>query len=90
MAICFFAQLLWPVLLFGAEPVAELQSPRPLSLHENRNPNMRYEALEGPYEVYENRAAGSGRKIALHFLVIPAKHPPPQPSPVLVPDGRPV
>ena len=68
MAIRLFAQLLWPVLLFGAEPVAGPPNPPPLSLHQSRNPNMRYEALEGTYEVYENRAAGSGRKIGLHFV----------------------
>ncbi len=89
MTICLFTRLLWPVLLFGTEPAAGPANSPPLSLHKNRNPNMRYEALEGTYEVFENREAGSGRKIGLHFIVIPAKSPNPRPDPIFVLAGGP-
>ena len=89
MTICLFARLVGSVLLLGVEPATGAQSPPPLSLHQHRNPNLRYEALEGTYEVYENRAAGSGRKIGLHFIVIPAKSPNPKPDPIFVLAGGP-
>jgi len=38
-----------------------------------RVPDVEEEVLCGRYEVYENRAAGTGRKIGLNLVVLPAK-----------------
>ncbi len=38
-----------------------------------RVPDVEEEVLCGRYEVYENRAAGTGRKIGLNIVVLPAK-----------------
>lgn len=40
-----------------------------------RVPHVEEEVLCGRHEVYENRAAGKGRKIALNVVVLPAKTP---------------
>ncbi|HEV7671365.1 MAG TPA: alpha/beta hydrolase [Thermoanaerobaculia bacterium] len=40
-----------------------------------RVPDVEEEVLCGRHEVYENRAAGTGRKIALNVVVLPAKTP---------------
>lgn len=47
------------------------------------------EARCGTYEVWENRAAKSGRKIPLRVLVIPAKGPDRQPDPFVFFNGGP-
>jgi len=44
-------------------------------------PQMPAEALCGTYEVFENRAARTGRKIPLHIVVLPATGPHPLPDP---------
>jgi hypothetical protein len=36
-------------------------------------PDVEEEVLCGHYDVYENRTAGAGRKIALNIVVLPAK-----------------
>jgi pimeloyl-ACP methyl ester carboxylesterase len=41
------------------------------------------EVLCGRYEVYENRAAGTGRKIGLNLVVLPAKTPDGAPDPLV-------
>ncbi|MBI3449919.1 MAG: alpha/beta fold hydrolase [Acidobacteria bacterium] len=41
------------------------------------------EVLCGRYEVYENRAAGTGRKIGLNIVVLPAKTPDVAPDPLV-------
>src|SRR5580765_4303602 len=43
----------------------------------------------GTYEVYENRAAGKGRKIGLYILVLPALSKTPAPDPVFWLHGGP-
>jgi len=47
------------------------------------------EILCGSYEVYENRALGSGRKIPLKIVVIPALAARPEPDPIFDMDGGP-
>ena len=44
---------------------------------------MEEEVLCGRYEVYENRAASTGRKIGLHIVVLPAKTPDAEPDPLV-------
>lgn len=48
-----------------------------------RVPDVEEEVLCGRYEVYENRAAGAGRKIGLKIVVLPAKTPDPAPDPLV-------
>lgn len=47
------------------------------------------DALCGEYQVWENRAAKSGRKITLPILVIPAVSPNPKPDPIVPLGGGP-
>jgi pimeloyl-ACP methyl ester carboxylesterase len=46
-------------------------------------PEMEEEVLCGRHEVYENRAAGAGRKIALNIVVLPAKTKAVAPAPLV-------
>jgi len=46
-------------------------------------------ALCGDFEVYENRAAGAGRVIALHVIVLPATGRDPRPDPIFLLAGGP-
>ena len=48
-----------------------------------RVPDVEEEVLCGRHEVYENRAAGTGRKIALNIVVLPAKTPDVAPDPLV-------
>jgi pimeloyl-ACP methyl ester carboxylesterase len=48
-----------------------------------RVPDVEEEVLCGTYEVYENRAARQGRKIALHIVVLPATTPDVAPDPLV-------
>lgn len=48
-----------------------------------RVPDVDEEVLCGRYEVFENRAAGTGRKIGLNIVVLPAKTPDPAPDPLV-------
>ena len=48
-----------------------------------RVPDVEEEVLCGRYEVYENRAAGTGRKIGLNIVVLPAKTPDVAPDPLV-------
>ena len=48
-----------------------------------RVPDVDEEVLCGRYEVYENRAAGTGRKIGLNIVVLPAKTPDVAPDPLV-------
>lgn len=52
-------------------------------------PNLTKDAVCGKYEVFEDRAAKSGRKIALNILVLPALAGKPAPDPVFVLAGGP-
>jgi pimeloyl-ACP methyl ester carboxylesterase len=47
------------------------------------------DALCGQYQVWENRAAKSGRKITLKILVLPALGPHPKPDPIVALGGGP-
>jgi len=48
-----------------------------------RVPEVEEEVLCGRYEVYENRTAGTGRKISLNIVVLPAKTPDAAPDPLV-------
>jgi len=48
-----------------------------------RVPGVEEEVLCGRHEVYENRAAAKGRKIALNVVVLPAKAPEVEPDPLV-------
>ncbi len=52
-------------------------------------PDMPPEARCGTYEVWENRAAKSGRRIPLRVVILPAKSPDRQPDPVVYLNGGP-
>ena len=47
------------------------------------------QAVCGSYEVFEDRAAGSGRRIALKVVVLPAEQPQKQPDPLFILSGGP-
>lgn len=63
--------------------------PAPLKLSPCRLPRVEREARCGTYEVFENRAAGKGRKISLRVVVIPAVAKPVQPDPLVFFEGGP-
>lgn len=69
--------------LLTALPAASLE------LKPCRLPGLDREARCGTYEVFENRAAASGRKIPLRVAVIPASGTPVEPDPVLYFEGGP-
>jgi pimeloyl-ACP methyl ester carboxylesterase len=52
-------------------------------------PSYRQEVLCGSHTVFENRAAGEGREIEIHFAVIPAVGETAEPDPVVVFAGGP-
>lgn len=61
-----------------------------LELKPCRLPEIEGEALKcGTYEVFEDRAAGTSRKIALRVVVIPARETPVEPDPVVYFEGGP-
>ncbi|XXF78771.1 alpha/beta hydrolase [Myxococcaceae bacterium GXIMD 01537] len=68
----------------GAAPPA----PR-LALSPCRIEGIPWQARCGTYEVYEDRAARSGRKIALRVVVVPALAPNPEPDPLFYLAGGP-
>lgn len=68
--------------------LALLASP-PLELEPCRLPDLDREARCATHEVFENRAAGTGRKIPLRVVVIPASGTPVAPDPVLYFEGGP-
>ncbi len=63
--------------------------PSPLKLAPCHLPKVDREARCGTYEVFENRAAGSGRKIPLRVVVIPAAGKPVAPDPLVFFEGGP-
>lgn len=52
-------------------------------------PNQKVDAFCGTYEVWENRAARSGRKIGLKVVLVPALSPKPEPDPIFFFAGGP-
>jgi pimeloyl-ACP methyl ester carboxylesterase len=61
-----------------------------LELKPCRLPEIEGEALRcGTYEVFEDRAAGKGRKIPLRVVVVPARETPVEPDPVVYFEGGP-
>ncbi|HEX6864885.1 MAG TPA: alpha/beta hydrolase [Thermoanaerobaculia bacterium] len=60
-----------------------------LDLKPCRLPGLDREARCGTHEVFENRAAAAGRRIALRVVVIPASGTPAAPDPVLYFEGGP-
>jgi hypothetical protein len=95
-----FRGLLFVSILAGSAVLAGAQAKAP-SGSAVRNPPAKpdFEACDVPnvpgggrcatYEVYENRAAGKGRKIGLHLLVLPALSKTPAPDPVFWLHGGP-
>jgi pimeloyl-ACP methyl ester carboxylesterase len=75
----------------GLTPAAEAAAPAPkLELQACTGiPGLPPEARCGTYEVWENRAAKSGRKIALRVLVLPAQGPDRLPDPFVFFNGGP-
>jgi pimeloyl-ACP methyl ester carboxylesterase len=67
---------------------AEAAPPR-LELAPCKLPGFEGEARCGTYEVFENRAAKSGRRIALRVVVIPAREKPVLPDPLIFFEGGP-
>jgi pimeloyl-ACP methyl ester carboxylesterase len=62
--------------LFGtAAPAPAAEPPHRPELTPCKQPGLPPEALCGTYEVFENRAARSGRKIPLQIVVVPATGP---------------
>lgn len=55
----------------------------------SQTPNLTKDAVCGKYEVFEDRAAKAGRKIALNMLILPALSAKPSPDPVFVLAGGP-
>src|SRR5436190_19556274 len=72
-----------------AAPVLAAETPRRLELTSCQKPGMPAEALCGTYEVFENRAARTGRKIPLRVVVLPAKGPERLPDPIIYFAGGP-
>src|SRR5262249_60384206 len=67
---------------------AQCQSPR-AALHPCSLPGAAGEARCAKYEVFEDRAARRGRKIALNIVVLPAVGPSPAPDPLFWLHGGP-
>jgi pimeloyl-ACP methyl ester carboxylesterase len=71
-------------------------TPQPMAPHTWRIPltpckavDGRVDAMCGRYEVFEDRLAGSGRKIKLNLMVLPATDEKHEPDPVFLIDGGP-
>jgi pimeloyl-ACP methyl ester carboxylesterase len=80
------------LLILGAGSVhAEKPEPPPprLALSPCRLPGVPEEARCGTYEVFENRDAHAGRKIAINVAVLPATGPQRLPDPIAFFDGGP-
>jgi pimeloyl-ACP methyl ester carboxylesterase len=75
--------------LWAAAPGFAAEPPRRPGLTACKEPGMPVEALCGTYEVFENRAARTGRKIPLHIVVLPATGPDPLPDPFVYFAGGP-
>jgi len=78
------------VLIFLVIPFGVLQAQQTTPTHAITSklktchvPNVDEEVLCGSYEVFENRAAGTGRKISLNIVVLPAKSSDIQPDPLV-------
>ncbi len=79
--------LVLAALVAGCAP-GEAPAPR-LALSECRLPGVESPARCGTWEVYEDRAAGTGRRIGLKVAVIPARRRASEPDPVVVLAGGP-
>ncbi len=83
---------LWLGLLLAAaacKPSPTAKRPSRIALTPCRLEGVTREAVCGDYEVFEDRAKQSGRKIALHLAVIPALAPSPEPDPFVMLAGGP-
>jgi pimeloyl-ACP methyl ester carboxylesterase len=74
--------LLLPLDLSTPAPAARARGPAQ-KLSPCRVPEVEEEVLCGRYDVYENRAAGTGRRISLNVVVLPAKTKPAAPDPLV-------
>jgi len=77
------------VSLCAAAPALAAEALRRPELTPCKEAGMPAEALCGTYEVFENRAARTGRKIPLRVLVLPAKGPDRLPDPIIYFAGGP-
>lgn len=77
------------ITLLAAAPGLAETPQRPTWLAPCAEPGMPPGTLCGNYEVFENRAAGTGRKIPLHVVVLPATGPERLPDPFVYFAGGP-
>jgi pimeloyl-ACP methyl ester carboxylesterase len=77
------------LVLSTALPTSGAATQPSLKLAPCRLPGLEREARCGTHEVFENRASGSGRKIALRVVVLPARSAPAAPDPVVFFEGGP-
>ena len=78
----------WPIGLALAISTAHLAATTP-ELKPDHIDGVEGELRHGRYEVFENRAAKSGRRIALNILVLPALEPQKNPDPLFILAGGP-
>ncbi|MES1241511.1 MAG: alpha/beta fold hydrolase [Acidobacteriota bacterium] len=71
---------------FAAQPHPSRSKLKPCKAQRG---GVEVDALCGEYQVWENRAAKSGRKLTLPILVIPAASPNPKPDPIVPLGGGP-
>src|ERR1700728_2027969 len=70
-------------------PSARVHAPWQKKLQPCALPDVKGDAFCGSFEVYENRDAQAGRKIALRIAVLPALAAQPEPDPVFIVNGGP-
>src|SRR5204862_3313425 len=80
--------LLAGLLLAACRPESH-ELPSSIALTRCRVNGIEASVLCGKYEVWENRAARTGRRITLHVAVIPARMPSHEPDPIMVLAGAP-
>jgi len=88
LAVTLIAWLVWALAGFG-RPDKSQSSGSPLSLSPCNLPGVSGPARCGTYEVFEDRAAKSGRKIKLHLVVLSATDHAPASDAVFVFHGGP-
>lgn len=82
----FFAILSLPLTAAGVAPAQDTLAPARMRFADRltpcRVPGLEEDVLCGRLEVFENRAARSGRRIALNIVVLPARSDRPAPDPL--------
>src|SRR5215471_8389727 len=85
----FFVLLFCTSAGFAPSDKAQRTSASPLALSPCNLPGLSGRARCGTYEVFEDRAAKSGRKIKLHLVVLSAQSQTPAPDAVFLFSGGP-